>query len=139
MDNIKDVMKTIIDTYNNSSHRTLNNKTPNEVFKDNDDQIARHITDKVHNQRIYKSVPFDDGDKVRILEKKEKFDKGKQKFSKEIYTIDKKEGYKILVNGTSRKLKPAELLRADSVSNPIAQSYIDNKINLKKMQKLQIN
>ena len=35
-----------------------------------------------------------DGDKVRILEQKEKFDKGKQKFSKSIYTIDKKEGYK---------------------------------------------
>jgi hypothetical protein len=47
---------------------------------------------------------------VRILEKKEKFDKGKQRFSKEIYTMDKKEGYKIIVNGTSRKLKPAKLL-----------------------------
>ncbi len=35
-DNIKDVMKSIIDTYNNNSHRTLNNKTPNQVFKDND-------------------------------------------------------------------------------------------------------
>ena len=33
--------------------------------------------------KIYKSVPFNDGDKVRILEKKEKIDKGKQKFSKE--------------------------------------------------------
>ena len=42
-DNIKDVMKSIIDTYNNNSHRTLDNKTPNQVFKDNDDQIARHL------------------------------------------------------------------------------------------------
>jgi hypothetical protein len=67
---------------------------------------------------VYESVPFDIGDKVRILEKKEKFDKGKQKFSKELYTIDKREGYKILVNGTSRKLKPAELLKANTVSNP---------------------
>ena len=55
----------------------MNNKTPNEVFKYNDDQIARHllVTDKVHNQKINKSVPFDDGDKVSILEKKEKFGK----------------------------------------------------------------
>ncbi len=97
MDNIKDVMKKNVQTYNNSSHRTLNNKTPTQVFKDNDDQIARHLNDSLHNQQIYKSVPFNDGDKVRILEKKEKFDKGKQKFSKVIYTIDKKEGYKILV------------------------------------------
>jgi hypothetical protein len=64
-DNIKDVMKTIVDTYNNSSHRTLNNKTPNQVFEDNDDQIARHLNDSLHNQQIYKSVPFNDGDKVK--------------------------------------------------------------------------
>ena len=42
-DNIKDVMKTIVDTSNNSNNRTLNNKTPTQVFKDNDDQIARHL------------------------------------------------------------------------------------------------
>ena len=124
-------MKTIIDTYNNSSHRTLNNKSPNQVFKDNDDQMARHLNDSLHNQQIYKSVPFDDGDKVRILEQKEKFDKGKQKFSKSIYTIDKKEGYKLIIKDEKRKLKPSELLKADTVSNPIAQSYIDNKIKSK--------
>ena len=100
-------MKSIIDTYNNNSHRTLDNRTPNQVFKDNDDQITRHLNDSVHNQQVYKSVPFETGDKVRILEEKEKFDKGKQKFSKELYTIDKKEGYNIILNGTSRKLKPA--------------------------------
>ena len=130
-DNLKDVMKTIIDTYNNSNHRTLNNKSPNQVFKDNDDQMARHLNDSLHNQQIYKSVPFDDGDKVRILEQKEKFDKGKQKFSKSIYTIDKKEGYKLIIKDEKRKLKPSELLKADTVSNPIAQSYIDNKIKSK--------
>ena len=57
-DNIKDVMKSIIDTYNNNSHRTLDNKTPNQVFKDNDDQITRHLNDSVHNQEVYKTVPF---------------------------------------------------------------------------------
>ena len=93
-DNIKDVIKSIINTYNNNSHRTLDDKTPNQVFKDNDDQMTRHLNDSVHNQQVYKTVPFDTGDKVRILEKKEKFDKGKQKFSKSIHTIDKKEGYK---------------------------------------------
>ncbi len=70
-------MKTIIDTYNNKNHRTLDNKTPNQVFKDNDDQITRHLNDSVRNQQIFKSVPSDTGDKVRILEEKGKFDKGK--------------------------------------------------------------
>ncbi len=38
-DNIKDVMQSIIDTYDSNSHRILNNESPNQVFKDNDDQI----------------------------------------------------------------------------------------------------
>ena len=136
MDNIKDVMKSIIETYNNSSHRTLNNKTPAQVFKDNDDQMTRHINDSGHNQQVYKSVPFDSGQKVRILEQKEKFDKGKQKFSKELYTIDKKEGYKIIVNGTSRKLKPAELLKVSTTANPISEKYIQDKKEEKKAGKV---
>jgi len=135
-DNIKDVIKSIINTYNNNSHRTLKNKTPNEVFKDNDDQMTRHLNDSVHNQQVYKSVPFKDGEKVRILEEKGKFDKGKQKFSKEIYTIDKKEGYKIKVNGTSRKLKPAELLKTTTTANPISEKYIQEKKEEKKKGKV---
>ena len=57
-------------------------------------------------QKVYQSVPVDTGDEVRKLEEKEKFDQGKQKFSKEIYTIDKKDGYKLIVKDEKRKLKP---------------------------------
>ena len=81
-------------------------------------------------------MPFNDGDKERILEQKEKFDKGKLKFSKEIYTVDKKEGYKIIVNGTSRKLKPAELLKASTTANPITDKYIQDKKEEKKAAKV---
>jgi hypothetical protein len=135
-DNIKDVMKSIIDTYNSNGHRTLNNKSPNQVFKDNDDQITRHIHDSLHNQQVYKTVPFDTGDKVRILEQKEKFDKGKQKFSKELYTIDEREGYKLIIKDEKRKLKPSELLKADKVSNTISQAYIDKTIKSKENAKI---
>ena len=135
-DNIKDVIASVIETYNKNSHRTLKNKTPNQVYKDNDDQTARYLNDTAHNQAIYKSVPFNDGDKVRILEKKEKFDKGKQKFSKEIYTINKKEGYKLLMNGTSRKLKPSELLKASTTANPISEKYVQEKKEEKKKGKV---
>ena len=48
----------------------------------------------------------------------------------------KKEGYKILVDGTNRKLKPSEILKADKVSNTISQSYIDNKIKSKEKAKI---
>ncbi len=85
-------MKSIIDTYNNS-HRTLDNKASNQVFKDNDDQMTRHINDSVRNQQVYKTVTFDTGDKVRILEKKEKFDKRKQNLVKSwIQLIKRKDG-----------------------------------------------
>ena len=64
---------------------------------------------------------------MRILEDKGKFDKGKKILSKEIYTVNKKQGYKILVDGTSRKLKPGELIKVNSVSNPFSDKYIQEK------------
>ena len=57
--------------------------------------MARHLNDTVDNHEIYKTVPFNSGNKVRILEDKDKFSKGKNKFSKEIYTVENKEGYKL--------------------------------------------
>ena len=85
----------IITEHDNLCNYSLHNKTPNQVFKDNDDQMARHLNDTVHNHEIYKTVPFNSGNKVRILEDKDKFSKGKNKFSKEIYTVENKEGYKL--------------------------------------------
>ena len=55
---------------------------------------------------------------------------------KEIYTIDKKEGYKIKVNGTSRKLKPAELLKTTTTADPISEKYIQDKKEDKKKEKV---
>ncbi len=129
-------MKSIIDAYNSKSHTTLNTKTSNQVFKDNDYQITRHINDSVHNQQIYKLVPFDTEDKVRILEKKENFDKWKQKSSKELYTIDKRERHKLIIKDEKRKLKPSELLKATNVSNSISQAYIDRTIKSKENAKI---
>ncbi len=98
--------------------------------------MTRHLNDSVHNQQVYKTVPFNSGDKVRILEKKEKIDKGKQRFSKELYTIDKREGYKLIIKDEKRKWKPSELLKADKVSNPLSQAYIDRTIKSKENAKI---
>jgi hypothetical protein len=98
--------------------------------------MVRHINDSAHNQQVYESVPFDSGQKVRILEQKEMFDKGKQNFRKDVYTVDKKEGYNIIVNGTSQKLKPAELLKTDTTANPISDIYMQNKKEEKKKGKV---
>ena len=73
---------------------------------------------------------------MRILEDKGKFDKGNNNFSKEIYAIDKKEGYKIVLKDQKRKLKPSELLKVNTVSNPILQAYIDRTIKSKENAKI---
>ena len=54
----------------------------------------------MHNEQVYKTIPFKPSDKVRILEDKGEFAKGKNKFSKEVYTVDKQEGYKTLFNSS---------------------------------------
>ena len=131
MDSLKDVVATIIGTYNNDNHRTLNNKTPNQVFKDNDNQIARYLNDSVHNQHIYKTIPFNPSDKVRILEDKGEFAKGKNKFSKEVHSVEGKEGYKIKLNDSTRKFKPSELLKVSTVSNQVSQAFINRNIKAK--------
>ncbi len=136
MDSLKDVVATIIGTYNNDNHRTLDNKTPNQVFKDNDNQIARYLNDSVHNQHIYKTIPFNPSDKVRILEDKGEFAKGKNKFSKEMHSVEGKEGYKIKLNDSTRKFKPSELLKVSTVSNQVSQAFINRNIKSKENAKV---
>ena len=91
----------------------------------------------MHNQKVYETVPFNASDQVRVLEDKGIFDKGKNKFSKETYTVDKKDGYKIKLEGTTRKFKPSELLKiTGTVSNPVSKAYIEAKKEDKKAGKV---
>ena len=97
--------------------------------------------DTVHNHEIYKTVPFNSGNKVRILEDKDQFSKGKNKFSKEIYTVDDREGYKITLKNAlgealKRTLKPSELLKINAVENAISQTFIDRNKKAKANAKI---
>jgi hypothetical protein len=96
MEYIKDVIESVFNTHDND--RSLNNKIPHQVFKDDEEQQIKHINDSSQDQNIYKSVPFDSGQKVRTLEYKGKFEKGKLIFSKEIYTLYKRGECKVLVD-----------------------------------------
>ena len=129
-DNLKDVVQSSVDTYNDNDHRTIKT-TPNKAWKDNNLQTAHHLKDMIHNEQVYKTVPYKSGENVRILEEKEnKFSKGKNKFSTDTYKISDKIGYKISVkndedNKLHRKFKPAELLKINKVDNPISKQYIE--------------
>ena len=127
-DNLKSVVKSAVDTYNDNDHRTIKT-TPNKAWKDNNLQIAHHLKDMIHNEQVYKTVPFKSGENVRILEEKDTFGKGANKFSNETYKISDKTGYKISVtndddNKLHRKFKPAELLKVNKVDKPISKAYI---------------
>ncbi len=47
------MIKSVIETCNDNSHRGLDKKTPNAVFNNQDSQRARHLSDTVHNHNIY--------------------------------------------------------------------------------------
>ena len=128
-DNLKTVVKSAIDTYNDNEHRSIKT-TPNKAWNDHNLQVAKHLSDVIHNEKVYKTVPFKSGETVRVLEEKEMFGKGKNKFSNETYKVSDKTGYKISVknednNKLHRKFKPAELLKVNKVDNPISKTYIE--------------
>jgi hypothetical protein len=65
-------MKLMIDTYSSNGHRFLHNQTTNQVLKDNNDRITRHMNDSVQNQQVYKTVPFDKRGKIQNIREKRK-------------------------------------------------------------------
>jgi hypothetical protein len=85
----------IISVYNETPHASLNNRTPDEVYADNHEKEKRFRQDKKHNLgEDAKETPISVGDTVRILEKKEVFAKEGPTFSKELYVVVKKDGFK---------------------------------------------
>ncbi len=76
------------------------------------------------------------GIKSEYQREKKKIDEGKQKFSKSLHTIDKREGYRLIIINKKRKLQPSELLKADKVSNPISQANVDRTIKSKENSKI---
>ena len=140
-DNLKDVLQSVVDTYNNNEHRTIKT-TPNKAWTNNNLQTAKHLSDILHNEKVYNTVPFKAGENVRILEDKDNaFSKGKNKFSTDTYKVADKVGYKIAVtnddnNKLHRKFKPSELLKVNKVDKPISQAYIDRAIQSKNNAKV---
>ena len=56
-DNLKHVVKSAVDTYNYNDHRTIKT-TPNKAWTKNDLQLAHNFKDMIHNDQVYKTVPY---------------------------------------------------------------------------------
>jgi hypothetical protein len=85
----------IISVYNKTPHASLNNRTPDEVSADIDGMEKRFRQDVKYNQaQDAQETPVSVGDTVRILTKKETFAKEGPSFSKALYVVVKKDGFK---------------------------------------------
>jgi hypothetical protein len=120
--NLQNMMDTVINLYNDSPHRGIGGKTPNEMWSNTKEEEKRNIVETMANDKIFNKLPLAIGDDVRVLENKDKFDKGNAQFSQEIYEIHDRVGYSYKVkdaegNVKRRRYKPHELLVVDNVAN----------------------
>ena len=119
--NPQSMIDTVVKLYNDSPHRGIKGKTPNEMW-DNIKEQKRNVIDTMSNDKTFNKLTLGIGDDVRVLENKDKFDKGNAQFSQEIYEIHDRVGYSYKVkdaDGTvkRRRYKPHELLPVTNVTN----------------------
>ena len=114
--NLPNIIQSIINMYNDSPHRGIKGKTPNQVWNDTNEQNIQNMKDTINNDRLFNKLTLGIGDTVRVLENKNKFDKGSAQFSKELYEVHDRIGYSFKVkdsdgNVKRRRYKPHELLQ----------------------------
>ena len=96
--NFIDVLQDIIDNYNNSSHSSLHDKSPNDIFNSIKLQIDKKNENMIYNLEIKDNIKLDIGTHVRVIKKTGIFDKEGQSYSKKNYTITEQKGNKYLVS-----------------------------------------
>jgi hypothetical protein len=108
-----DNLHNLLDTYNNKIHKSLNGKTPSEVFSAKEPEPEYHEWIKPQ-----KDKGFDVGDRVRISRKKGVFEKGfHDNWSREIFTIT----HVLKTDPVTYKLK-------DGLGENIEGSFYSNEI-----------
>jgi hypothetical protein len=120
----------IITLYNETPHKGVENKTPDEAYNDEEYLYDKYAQQEIYNEDLKESIPLQVGDSVRAMIKKNKFDKEKDNYSKTIYTIDSKKGNKIVLKDEAneivkRKYRPSELLKVEDVNDRIKGNKIE--------------
>ena len=82
------------------------------------------MKDTINNDKLFNKLTLAIGDTVRVLENKDKFDKGSAQFSKELYEVHARTGYSFKVkdsdgNVKRRRYKPHELLQVVNMTDNI--------------------
>lgn len=110
----------IVDLYNTTPHSSLQDLTPDDVWKNEGVQNEIHTQNLLENADAYDKMPsFDKGTVVRVRRRKGTFDKEGQTYSNDIYKIHGKEGNKYIVkdadgNLVKKKFKVSEVLKTNA-------------------------
>ena len=126
---LQSMINKVVTMYNDSPHRGLKGKTPNESWVNINEQKDRNREETIYNDRIFNRLDTAIGDAVRVLETKGQFDKGSAKFSKDIYEVNERVGYSYKVKDSDgtvkrRRYKPNELQTIENVENTIDRDRI---------------
>ena len=119
--NLQNMIDTVVNLYNDSPHRGIQGKTPNQMWDNIKEQEKRNVIDTMRNDKIFNKLTLSIGDDVRVLENKDKFDKdntqfsgnvqfsqenkGNAQFSQEIYEIHDRVGYSYKVKDSEGTVK----------------------------------
>jgi hypothetical protein len=134
------ILDKVIITYNSQPHRTIKT-TPNEMYNDINKQIFNFEKDKEYNRNVLDKNNISIGAEARILETKDKLEKGNQKFSLDVYKLVGREGNRFMVENAEgeklrRRLKPAELQVVKTVDSKIDRNIIKEQAAEKKQRQI---
>lgn len=113
-----DVLPKLLKNYNNRPHRGLDGKTPNEMEDDEEAQETMRAAKNAHNQRtLARTGQFKSGDLVRVREPLDVLEKGRPRYSDEVYTVEELRGLSYRLrnekgNLIRRAYRPYELVGA---------------------------
>ena len=88
--------------------------------------VGLHKGQKKYNETVNNSFGLLPGDKVRVMNAKENFEKEKARFSQEIYTIKEQVGYRFVLidekgSIVKRKYRANELLKVGEVTERLGK------------------
>lgn len=119
-EDFNNLIKRIVQDYNNTPHSGIKGYTPNEVYDDMDLQLKFLRESRRYNKNIRaknRDSELKVGDKVRVLDRKTSNIQKSKRFSDEVYTIRKKNPYSYeidaadeLGNISTKRFKDYELL-----------------------------
>ena len=117
----------IMRLYNGTPHMGIANRTPIEMWTDENAQVSNFFNTLRHNIKVSGTdIPM--GSTVRIYIPKTAFGKESYNYSRELYTVVDKDVHKYVLEDSNRnpvrkRFKPHELLVVDEASlRPIARS-----------------